>query len=117
LNGVGQATRKLAVVPVARVLLAAPVLYELRRGAGMPGAPKILKRMIEQILTLYDVAFLDREAAEAAAMIAVRMSGRGRQIHHLDTLIAGIALSRRATLVSRDQVFGGVMGLTTESWT
>jgi predicted nucleic acid-binding protein len=115
--GVGQAARKLGSVPVARILLAAPVLYELRRGAALPGAPKALKRIVEQITSLYEVAVLDGAAAEAAAAIAVGMRARGQQIHHLDTLIAGIALSRGATLVSRDRVFSGVKDLDTESWT
>lgn len=116
LRGIGNVSRKLSVVPTARVLLAAPVLYELRRGAASANAPKRLKQAVDGIAASYPIASLDGAAAEAAAAIGTRMTARGRQIHHLDLLIAGIALTLGAVLVSRDAEMRGIAGVAVESW-
>ena len=116
LRGTGNVSRKLSVVPMARVRLAAPVLYELRRGASAPNAPRHLKRAIDQIAASYAIAPFDGEAAEAAAAIGARMTARGRQIHHLDLLIGGIAAAMGATVISRDADMQGIPGVAVESW-
>lgn len=116
LRGIGQVARKLSVIPMARIRLAAPVLYELRRGAVAPGAAKDVKRAVDQIALDYAIAPLDAEAAEAAARIAVRMLARGRTIHHLDLLIAGIASTLAATLVSRDGDMHAIPDVAWENW-
>ncbi len=48
------------------------------------------------------VAPVDDAAAEAAAMIAARRAALGRPVDIRDTLIAGIALSRKADLATRN---------------
>ena len=112
----GKAARKLASTSVARVLLAAPVLYELRRGAVRAANAKALRQAIDDMVTIHEVAPFDAAAAEAAAAIANALRAKGRQISHLDTMIAGIAVARGATLVTRDKDFKGVAGLKIEDW-
>ncbi len=112
----GKPARKLASVSVARVLLAAPVLYELRRGAVRAARAKALQQAIDDIASVHEVAPFDAAAAEAAAKLGVALAGKGRQIHHLDTMIAGVAVARGAVLVTRDKDFKSVAGLKVESW-
>jgi predicted nucleic acid-binding protein len=114
LRGAGRIGRKLSVTPMARIRLAAPVLYELRRGA--TGAAEKLKAAIDALASTYEIASLDEDAAEAAAHIAMEARARGRQVHHLDALIAGIAVAQRAVLVTRDADFANLGGLDLENW-
>jgi predicted nucleic acid-binding protein len=116
LRGAGQVGRKLSVVPMARVLLAAPVLYELRRGQAGAARAGELKAALDQLAANYPSAPFDAPAAEAAAAIAAARKAASRPIQHLDVLIAGVALSRGATLVTRDSDFSGIAGLAIESW-
>ncbi len=48
------------------------------------------------------VAPLDRAAAEAAGDLAARRAARGQPVEVRDTLIAGIALARRAIVATRN---------------
>jgi len=114
LRGAGRVGRKLSSVPLARVLLAAPALYELRRGSAAKEAA--YGRGIDEFARTYAVAQLDRVAAEAAAQTALWMRRTGRTLHHLDALIAGIAIARGAILVTRDKDFAKAPGLKIESW-
>lgn len=115
-RGNGRAGRKLASVPMANVLAPAPALYELRRLPAKSPAKPALERFIENVILAYEIAPLDQAAAEEAAALANALASKGRQIHHLDTLIAGIAIARGATLVTRDKDFKGATKLKTENW-
>lgn len=115
-RGVGRAGRKLSSVPMTRVLIAAPALYELRRLPRTSPAWKALDRFLVHILAHYEIAPLDADSAEAAAKLANTLATQGRVIHHLDTLIAGIAITRGAILVTRDKDFAKAPGLKVESW-
>jgi len=48
------------------------------------------------------VAPLDRAAAEAAGLLTARRAAAGRAVDVRDTLIAGIALARRAAVATRN---------------
>lgn len=45
---------------------------------------------------------VDREAAEKAGALPARRQAQGKVIDNMDTLIAGIALSRRASIATRN---------------
>jgi predicted nucleic acid-binding protein len=115
-RGIGKAGRKLSVVPVGQVLIAAPALYELRRIPKTSVAWSALDRFTATILSIYEIAPFDHDAAEAAARAANALRTKGRTLQHLDILIAGIALARSAALVTRDKDFASVPGLRIESW-
>jgi predicted nucleic acid-binding protein len=112
----GRTGRKLSSTPVARILLAAPVLYELRRGAVHAANAKALQKAIDDIKLVHEVAPFDDASAEAAARIATAQRSKGRQIQHLDTMIAGIAQAQGAVLVTRDKDFKGIANLSVEDW-
>lgn len=115
-RGVGRAGRKLSTVPLTQVVIPAPALYELMRLPSSSPAKKALVRFIEHVVSTYEVAPFDRAAAEAAAHIANTLTAKGRQISHLDAMIAGIAIARSAVLVTRHKDFTGVTGLKVEIW-
>jgi tRNA(fMet)-specific endonuclease VapC len=115
-RGVGRAGRKLASVPLTQVVIPAPALYELMRLPSSSPAKKPLVRFIEHVVSTYEVAPFDGAAAEAAADIANALTSKGRQISHLDTMIAGIAIARGSVLVTRDKDFKGIVGLKVEDW-
>lgn len=115
-RGRGRAGRKLSSVPLTRVLLPALSIYELRRLPARSPSKRALERFLEHVISTYETAHLDLAAAEAAAKLANSLAAKGRHIHHLDTLIAGIAIARDAVLVTRDKDFKGVAGLETENW-
>lgn len=115
-RGIGRAGRKLSTVPLTKVVIPAPAIYELMRLPSSSPAKRALARFLDHVVNTYEVAPLDRAAAEAAAAIANALTAKGRQISHLDTMIAGIAIARGATLVTRDKDFKGVAGLKIEDW-
>ena len=114
-RGSAKLNRKISTVPAARILLAAPVLYELRRAVPQMRARE-WRKAIDELVSIYEVAQLDMYASEAAARIGLDLRRRGRTINHLDALVAGIASAREATLVSRDKDFSAVSGLHAEDW-
>ncbi len=59
------------------------------------------ERLLEEDLEGRVLAF-DRDAAAQAAALAARRQKAGRPVDVRDTLIAGIALARRATLATRN---------------
>jgi predicted nucleic acid-binding protein len=48
------------------------------------------------------IAVLDRAAGDAAGSLAGARAARGRTVDVRDTLIAGIAIARRATIATRN---------------
>jgi tRNA(fMet)-specific endonuclease VapC len=115
-RGKGRVGRKLSGAPINKVIVAAPVIYELRRLPRTSPAWPVISKFTTFMLDLYEVAPLDAQSAEAAASLSSQMAKRGRTLHHLDILIAAIAQSRGATLVTRDKDFKGIAGLQIEDW-
>jgi len=83
-------------------------IFEIRYGlAIMPAGRRQsamvaeLERTIEEILERRVLSF-HRDAAEAAALLMARRKAAGRPIDLRDTMIAGIVLAQRATLVTRN---------------
>lgn len=115
-RGVGRVGRKLSVIPLSQILIASPVLYELRRVPRTAAAWKTLNRFVSDMVKLYEVASFDADAVEAAIDLSVAMRAKGRNLHHLDIMIAGIAIARGATLVTRDKDFASAPRLPLEDW-
>lgn len=60
-------------------------------------------RLMSELLALLPIVGLDDRASEAAAAARRELERRGETIGMADYLIAGICLSRSATLVTRDR--------------
>ena len=94
--------------PAESVWITSVTLFEVRFGlALLPSGRKrraletafasLLREDLENRVVDFDVA-----AADAAAAVAADRQAAGRNIDIRDTLIAGIALARRATLATRN---------------
>jgi len=83
-------------------------IFEIRFGLiRLPAGQKciLLSKAFEAMLEKnFDgrVLPVDREAAEKAGALPARRQAQGKVIDNMDTLIAGIALSRRASIATRN---------------
>ena len=94
--------------PMESVWLTSITLFETKLGLSLlPSGRKrealhtAFTRLLEEDLENRVLDF-DRAAAIEAATLAADRSRRGRPIDMRDTLIAGVALARRATLATRN---------------
>jgi len=96
----------------AELALPAIVAYELEYGTLRSKLPARRRRELEAGLAHIQHLPFDSAAATAAAGIRVELEQRGCKIEPLDLLIAGIALSRGAALVTSNIAeFSRVPGL------
>lgn len=93
--------------PAESIWLNSITLFEARYGLALMAAgqrKKLLQERFEELL-LQDlqnrVVHFDGHAAEQAAALAARRKALGNPVDMRDTFIAGIALSRHATLATR----------------
>jgi tRNA(fMet)-specific endonuclease VapC len=116
-KGMGRVAERLLAQPPGQLGVPALVVYELEVGVAKSSAPE---RRGAQLADFLDAAVLlpfEREDARVAAHIRADLERRGEPIGPLDVLIAGTALRRGATLVTRNtSEFRRVGGLTIENW-
>lgn len=92
-------------------------LYELEVGVAKSNNPQKRKNQLESLVSGITILPFDSKEAEVAAMIRAELENNGMPIGPYDTLIAGIALSSNATLVTHNtKEFSRVKGLSVEDW-
>jgi tRNA(fMet)-specific endonuclease VapC len=92
-------------------------LAELWFGALKSSRPAQTRASVDAFLRPFEVLPLDREAAEAYAAIRLDVERAGRPIGERDLLIASIARSRGAVVVTHNVgEFSRVSGLKVEDW-
>lgn len=92
----------------------AELLYGAERSGNTAKHRRLINALVER---LADVMPWDRDAAEAFARLKARLAGLGTPIGPNDTMIAGHAISKTATLVTNNQKhFSKVKGLKIENW-
>jgi tRNA(fMet)-specific endonuclease VapC len=92
-------------------------LYELEVGIAKSNNPKKRKTQLESLVSRITVLPFASKEAEVAAIIRAELENIGTPIGPYDTLIAGIALSFNATLVTHNTMeFSRVAGLSLEDW-
>jgi len=93
------------------------VLHELWSGADLGVNPAGEREKIELVLREFGIAALEAEDVERSARVRAQLRQQGRPIGDLDTLIAGQALARGWTVVTRNvKHFGRVAGLPLVDW-
>lgn len=92
-------------------------LYELEVGIAKSNNPEKRKKQLEALTSRSTVQSFTLREAKAAATIRADLEKQGTPIGPYDTLIAGMALSLHATLVTNNtKEFQRVVGLTLEDW-
>ena len=99
------------------IAIPAIVLYEIEFGTLKSRVGASRKKMIADLILNIEHVPFDADAARSAARIRFELEARGIGMGPLDTLIAGIAVSRKAALITSNlQEFSRVDGLRLENW-
>lgn len=113
----GGVHRRLAMLAPADVGIPTVVAFELLTGVERSRAPGRRRDQVERLLATVVPLPFGVDEARSAARIRADLEARGMPIGPLDVLIAGTALARGATLVTRNVgEFARVPGLRVESW-
>jgi len=99
--------------------LVAPVvvLHELLSGADVGRNRTAERGKVERVLRGVAIVSLEVSDIESTAAVRARLKATGRSIGDIDTLIAGQALARGWTVVTRNvRSFGRVDGLPLVDW-
>jgi len=99
-----------------RVFLSAVVLGELHYGAEGSDRPAEQREEIRALARLSTPLACDAETARHYGRIKQSLRRRGRPIPENDLWIAATAVQHGLILVTRDEHFHEVEGLTTERW-
>ncbi len=91
--------------------------FELYYGARRSARPEKAVREVNNLLNSIDVLEFDHSAAQTAGDIHANLMNSGNPIDIMDVLIAGIVLSNKEELLTRDvDHFGRIKGLRCRSW-
>lgn len=116
-KGQGRVAQNLASVSNREISIPTIVLFELQVGIAKSTSPAKRTQQLQQLLNRVNLVPFDRDAALAAATIRVQLEKQGSPIGSMDILIAGIAISLKATLVTHNvNEFSRVEGLTVTDW-
>lgn len=109
--------RHVTALPMSQLFLSVVTEAELLYGlAKRPEAVK-LHRLVSELLLRLDVLPWDRDAAAIYGQMRAGLEQRGVTLGNADLMIAAHALSRQMTLISSDQAFGRIEGLSLQDWT
>ncbi len=93
------------------LFITSPTIMELWEGALLCNMPQKEKTKIEALLTTLTELPLDSTSAKRAAEISVYLSKRGQTIDTEDIMIAGISLSTGEKIITSDEHFTRIPGL------
>ena len=116
-KGQGQVAQNLVAVSPQDIVISTIVVFELQVGIAKSNSPEKRTQQLQQLLSRVNLVSFDRDAALAAATIRAQLEQQGTPIGPLDVLIAGVAVSRQATIVTRNVgEFSRVIGLSIVNW-
>jgi len=116
-KGVGDVSNILLSKAPKDIAIPSIALYELEVGIAKSTQPQKRKKQLESLISRIHVFSFGTQEAKVAAMIRADLESKGTPIGPYDTLIAGIALSSGAILVTHNtKEFKRVKGLNIEDW-
>lgn len=116
-KGRGQVAQNLGSFSPQEVLISTVVLFELQVGIAKSTSPQKRSQQLQQLLSRVNVVLFDQDAALTAATIRAQLERQGTPIGPIDILIAGVAHSLQATLVTHNVAeFSRVSGLAITDW-
>lgn len=116
-RGEGGVASRLLAAPPRDIAVPSVVVFELEVGIARSNQPKKCRGQFDAFLALVTVLPFDHAAARCAAELDAALSDAGTPIGRMETLIAGSAVARHATLVTHNvREFRRVKGLKIEDW-
>ena len=116
-KGIGNVPSSLLSRSPKDISIAAITLFELEVGIAKSNNPDQRKKQLEALISRIKVIPFAAKEARAAAMIRADLESKGTPIGPFDTLIAGTAMSKNATLVTHNtKEFKRVNELIIEDW-
>jgi tRNA(fMet)-specific endonuclease VapC len=113
----GKVVERMLTTPPTELFVPAIVVFELEVRIAKSAQPNKRRQQLENLLAVVTVLPFDRVSASTAAQIRAGLEKVGQPIGPFDTLIAGTALARHATLVTRNtREFERVSGLSIVNW-
>lgn len=117
LRGLESVVSRLQTASPRELAIPTIVAYEIEYGTLKIGSTRRRALVSALLAGLHQVPF-DTEAAMESARIRIDLEARGSLIGPIDLLIAGLALSRAAVLVTNNtKEFSRVRGLRLADWT
>lgn len=117
LKGVGRVGERFLATPPTRIGIPSVVLFELEFGLVRSSRGEKRRNELGELLAHVAIMPFGPGEARAAALIRHELERSGRPIGPYDLLIAGTAMSHRATLVTHNtKELARVRGLTLEDW-
>jgi len=116
-RGVTSVTRHLSCVAPEECTVSAITVFELLSGVRLCRDPERELQKVSAFLAMVHQAPFEAAAADAAARVRADLQRQGVPLNPYDTLLAGHALARGATLVTSNVTeFRRVPGLRWENW-
>jgi len=116
-KGAGRVAEHMLARPPSEIGVPMVVVFEIETGIAKSQRPEARRGQFDQLLEAVNMLPFDRAAARQAASLRARLERHGTPIGPLDTLIAGIALAQRATLVTHNtDEFKRIDGLRLVDW-
>ncbi|RIK74200.1 MAG: VapC toxin family PIN domain ribonuclease [Planctomycetota bacterium] len=102
---------------IEEIAVSAFVVAELRYGARRSAKPDHNLREVERVTSFAPVVPFDNECADTYSGLRLSLERRGRRAGETDMLIASVALTHQATLVTHNiKHFELIDGLQIEDW-
>lgn len=116
-RGAGRVAARLSAHAPSEIGIPVVVLYELETGIAKSQQPQKRRKQLDTLLAVTAILPFDRAAARQSANLRAALEAGGTPMGPLDCLIAGIALTQSATLVTRNTTeFARVPGLRLIDW-
>lgn len=116
-KGQGKVSERLLATSPQLIAVSTITLFELETGLLKSNSNAVRRQQIDALVNAVKVLPVNQTVAEVSAKIRFELEAKGLPIGPLDTLIAGTALSAKASIVTRNvREFARVTGLTVVDW-
>jgi tRNA(fMet)-specific endonuclease VapC len=113
----GNVSKHLIAIPPKDIGIPAIVLFELEVGIAKSTSPKKRLEQLKSFTTIVNILPFGHNEAKSAASIRINLEQQGMPIGPYDVLIAGVALSNKGILITRNtKEFERVEGIEVEDW-
>ncbi len=116
-KGVGSVSQNLLKNSPKEIGIPAIVLFELEVGIAKSQSPQKRRKQLQEVTSLVNILPFSDKEAKVSAKIRVELEKKGTPIGPYDLLIAGIALTHQAILITHNTTeFKRVKKLRIEDW-